>query len=69
MLRRATRILARIVVTIVLIALILVGIGLATIETGWAKNRIRGLIIRQANEYLTATLDIEELSGSLPIFL
>jgi len=48
-LRRATKILARVVVTIVLIVLILVGIGLATIETGWGKNRIRGLIIRQAN--------------------
>ncbi|HMD34016.1 MAG TPA: hypothetical protein VKH42_03560, partial [Vicinamibacterales bacterium] len=65
MLRRATKILARVAVTIVLIVLILVGIGLATIETGWAKNRIRGLIVRQANEYLTATLDIQELSGSL----
>jgi len=64
-LRRATKILARIVITIVLIVLILAGIGLATIETGWAKNRIRGLIVRQANEYLAATLDIEELSGSL----
>ena len=65
MLRRASKLLARIVVTIVLIVLIVLGVGLATLETGWAKNRIRGLIVRQANEYLTATLDIGELSGSL----
>jgi autotransporter translocation and assembly factor TamB len=64
-LRRATRLLVRSVITIVLIVLALIAIGLATIETGWAKNRIRGLLVRQANEYLTATLDIEELSGSL----
>src|SRR5207249_2892926 len=34
-------------------------------ETGWAKNQIRGLIVRQANQYLTARLDIGQLSGSL----
>src|SRR5438552_1589842 len=65
MLRRASKLLARIVITILLIVLIVIGIGIATVETGWAKNRIRGLIVRQANEYLTATLNIEELSGSL----
>ena len=65
MLRRASKLLARIVITILLIVLIVIGIGIATVETGWAKNRIRGLIVRQANEYLTATLNIEELSGSM----
>ncbi|HYM23567.1 MAG TPA: translocation/assembly module TamB domain-containing protein, partial [Vicinamibacterales bacterium] len=65
MLRRATKVLARIFITIVVIVLIIIGAGLATIETAWAKNRIRGLIVSQANEYLTATLDIGELSGSL----
>ena len=34
-------------------------------ETGWAKNRIRELIVRQANQYLTATLNIGRLEGSL----
>ena len=43
----------------------LVGIVLAGVETGWAKNRIRGLLVSQANQYLTATLSIGRLEGSL----
>src|SRR5204863_1715627 len=35
------------------------------LQTGWAKNQLRNLIIRQANEYLTATLDIGRLEGSI----
>lgn len=38
---------------------------MAAAETGWAKNQIRSLIIRQANQYLTATLNIGRLEGSL----
>ena len=34
-------------------------------ETGWAKDRLRDLIVRQANQYLTATLSIGRLEGSL----
>src|SRR5438067_1390727 len=45
--------------------LIVIGTGLAVLETGWAKNRIRAPIVRQANEYLTATLEIGRLEGSL----
>ena len=45
--------------------LVLVGLGLSLIETGWAKNRIRELIVRQANQYLNATLTIGRLQGSL----
>ena len=35
------------------------------LETGWAKNRLRALIVSQANQYLTATLTIGRLEGSL----
>ncbi|HMF93634.1 MAG TPA: translocation/assembly module TamB domain-containing protein [Vicinamibacterales bacterium] len=52
-------------VGIVVVILILVGLGIAAVETGWAKNRIRDLIVRQANNYLTATLSIGRLGGSL----
>src|SRR5437763_4485892 len=45
--------------------LIVIGAGLAVLETGWAKNQIRRLIVRQANEYLTVTLEIGRLEGSL----
>src|SRR4051794_29999590 len=38
---------------------------MAAVETGWAKNQIRNLIVRQANNYLTATLTIGRLEGSL----
>ncbi len=57
--------LAKAIVGLIAFALALVGIGLAIIETGWAKNRLRGLIVSQANQYLTATLTIGGLGGSL----
>ena len=50
---------------VVAVLLILVVVGLAVVETGWAKNRLRDLIVRQANQYLTATLSIGSLGGSL----
>ena len=50
---------------VIAFVLILIGIGLAVLETGWAKNQIRGLIVRQANQYLTATLEIGGLEGSI----
>jgi hypothetical protein len=59
------RTLAKILVGLVVVVLALAGVGLAVVETGWAKNRIRALIVRQANQYLTATLTIGQLSGSL----
>ena len=57
--------LAKALVGIVVLALILGGLAIATVETGWAKNRIRDLLVRQANQYLTATLTIGRLEGSL----
>jgi autotransporter translocation and assembly factor TamB len=47
------------------IILVLVAVSIAAIETGWGKNQLRGLIVRQANQYLTATLSIGRLGGSL----
>jgi hypothetical protein len=49
----------------VALVLVLIVAALAILETGWAKNRLRGLIVSQANQYLTATLSIDELGGSL----
>lgn len=48
-----------------LVLLILAGAALALIESAWGKDRIRALIVSQANQYLTATLSIDELGGSL----
>ena len=45
--------------------LVLVMVGIAAVETGWVKNQIRRLIVRQANNYLTVTLDIGRLDGSI----
>jgi autotransporter translocation and assembly factor TamB len=56
---------AKVFVGLLVVLLILVGIGIAAVETGWAKNQIRQLIVHQANQYLTATLDIGTLGGSL----
>ena len=56
---------AKALVGLVALLLILAAVGLAVVETGWAKNRLRDLIVRQANQYLTATLSIGSLGGSL----
>jgi TamB, inner membrane protein subunit of TAM complex len=50
---------------LVILVLILVGAALATLQTGWAKNQIRQLIVRQANQFLTARLEIGALGGSI----
>ena len=57
--------LAKAIIGLVALGLALLLITLALVETGWAKNLIRDLIVRQANQYLTATLSIGRLEGSL----
>src|SRR5262245_46055911 len=54
----------RLVFAIALI-LILFGAVLTALETPWGKNRLRGLLVGQANQYLTAQLTIGRLEGSL----
>ena len=41
------------------------GVVLSALETRWGKDRLRQLIVMQANQYLTARLDIARLEGSL----
>jgi autotransporter translocation and assembly factor TamB len=68
MLRRPLRLVGRLLrwfVYAVLVTLILIVAGLLILQTGWAKNQIRALIVREANQYLTATLSIGRLQGSL----
>src|SRR5262245_39937935 len=62
---RVARGLVRWVVGAVAVLLLLAVAVLGAIQTGWAKNYLRGLIVRQANQYLTATLEIGSLEGSL----
>ncbi len=57
--------LAKALLGLVAVLLIVLGLALAVIETSWGKNRIRGALVRQANTYLTATLSIGQLEGSL----
>jgi hypothetical protein len=57
--------LAKAVTGLIALVLAIVLVGLAVVETGWAKNLIRELIVTQANQYLTATLTIGRLEGSL----
>jgi autotransporter translocation and assembly factor TamB len=64
-LRSISATLGKIFVGLIIVVLLLLGLGLTIIETAWAKNRIRALIVRQANQYLTATLSIGRLEGSL----
>ncbi len=65
MLRRTVRTILRIVVAATVVVLVLVGAGIALLETGWAKEQLRGLMVRQANQYLNATLTIGRLGGSI----
>jgi autotransporter translocation and assembly factor TamB len=57
--------LAKVLLGLLAFIILLIVAGLGVIETGWGKNRIRELIVRQANQYLTATLTIGRLEGSL----
>jgi autotransporter translocation and assembly factor TamB len=57
--------LARGLTALVALLLLVVVAAMAAAETGWAKDQIRDLIIRQANQYLTATLNIGRVEGSL----
>ena len=57
--------LVRAVVILVAIILAVTGVVIAVLETGWAKDQLRALVVRQANQYLTATLNIGRLEGSL----
>jgi autotransporter translocation and assembly factor TamB len=63
--RRAARRLARIFIGLIVVLLILIGVGISVLETGWAKNRLRDLMVVQANQYLNATLTIGRLGGSI----
>ncbi|HEY3042823.1 MAG TPA: hypothetical protein VGJ39_02285, partial [Vicinamibacterales bacterium] len=55
----------RAVVILVAIILAVTGVVIAIVETGWGKNQLRAFVVRQANQYLTANLDIGRLEGSL----
>src|ERR1700754_174331 len=45
--------------------LLLVVLVIVAVETGWVKEQICRLIVRQANNFLTATVDIGRLQGSI----
>ena len=65
--RRSLRLAARLLrwfVYAIVFTLALVVFGLVVLQTGWAKNQIRAFIVREANQYLTATLSIGRLQGS-----
>src|SRR5215203_3694356 len=57
--------LARGLLVAVLGVLVLLLATIVLLRTSWSENQLRALIVTQANRYLTATLDIGRLSGSL----
>ncbi len=63
--RRTLRRLARGCVYAIITCFALAGLFFGSLETSWGKNQLRRLLVRQANQYLTATLEIAELRGSL----
>ncbi|PYR58655.1 MAG: hypothetical protein DMF91_16700 [Acidobacteria bacterium] len=62
--RRLAVLLAKGVVFLTAAVLIIVALAIGVLESSWAKNRIRHVIVRQANQYLTATLEIGRLEGT-----
>jgi translocation and assembly module TamB len=63
--RRYSAGLTRAVLFVMAAALLLVVFLLAIAQTSWGHERVRGLIVSQANRFLTGTLDIASLDGSL----
>ncbi len=63
--RRIGSRLGRTLVFAVLGGLVLVVAAALLLQTPWAHNQLRALIVSQANRYLTATLEIDRLDGSL----
>src|SRR5262245_41838581 len=63
--RRILGALGRSLVYTVVLLLVVFGVALSALETSWGKDRLRQLILLQANQYLTAQLDIARLEGSL----
>jgi autotransporter translocation and assembly factor TamB len=48
-----------------LTALFLIAVGLVATQTGFFRNYLRGLIVKQAAQYLNGTLTIQQLRGSV----
>lgn len=63
--RRLGKGLAWALVLAVAAVLTLLGVVLLALQTGWGQNELRAVIVSQANRYLTATLEIGALRGSL----
>jgi autotransporter translocation and assembly factor TamB len=63
--QRIGRALAKGLVYFLALVVVLIVAALLALETGWANERLRGLVVRQANQYLTANLEIGALGGSL----
>ena len=57
--------LARGLVLLIAAVLCLAGLIVVLLRTTWGLDQARALIVSQANRYLTATLEIDRISGSL----
>ena len=57
--------LLRVVVYVAASLLALAAVLLGAAETGWGKNQLRHLIVRQANGYLAGSVEIGRIDGSL----
>src|SRR5687768_1859833 len=62
---RIARSVAVVFVFLVAFVLVMAASALLVIETPWGKRQIRALILRQASDYLTAQLEIGQVTGSL----
>lgn len=62
---RALRALLRVGLLAAVAVLTLVGLLVVALEMGWGNERLRQLVVSQANQFLDATLTIDRMDGSL----
>ena len=62
---RIVAILGRSVLYALALLSLLVALIAGALETGWGRNQLRLLIVRQASNYLTASFEIDAVTGSL----
>ncbi|MGE0703157.1 MAG: translocation/assembly module TamB domain-containing protein [Vicinamibacterales bacterium] len=64
-LRVTARVLAKTVAAILILVVVALVAGVLVLRSSWGQERVRRLAVEQANRFLTATLEIGRLEGSL----
>ncbi|MGE3507998.1 MAG: translocation/assembly module TamB domain-containing protein [Vicinamibacterales bacterium] len=55
----------RLTVAALLLLLVAAGVGVTVLRSAWGQDRVRALLVTQANRFLTGTLAIDRIEGTL----